>query len=235
MELFNESLDYYGQDIHIVRNGEDFPLHLFFDSTSDLSYEFRLNDNFIDEDVSYEKITILVTHDSNNKIDTVNIKAEPYVSGNGVRVDNFFVTVYNNNNANDSATILLHLHNEIDQAWTSPATLSLRKGMALKFGVLASFTDGDYADLSFYPEMMRDLIYDTYLDIPPFPGPPHLPVYDPRRLSWKADPPENENPIANAKRSEICLVFGRHSRSNFNAKWKICDFGTRGLTVLTKL
>jgi len=224
MALFNKKIDYNGQDLHILRNNQDFPLHLFFDSTADLSYEFRLDRIYIDEDVSYEKIAILITHDSNNDIDTVCINAEPYVTGNGVRVDNFFAMV-TNNTPREVATILVHLHNQIDQVWTSPDTLSLRRGMALKFGVLASFTDGDYADLSFYPEMKKNLTNGTsYLSIPPDSS-----GDDPRRITWKADPPNN-NPIIDAITIELPIWMensGSSNRIQVKGNIKVLDeFGT---------
>ena len=75
--------------------------------------------------------------------------------------------------------ILIHLHDAIDKAWTSPSTLTIRKGMELKFGVLVSFTDGDYGDLSFYPDMEKDLSSDgkKYFQIP-FPPPQTPAKYD---------------------------------------------------------
>src|SRR5690554_5255696 len=224
MALFNKKIDYNGQDLHILRNNQDFPLHLFFDSTADLSYEFRLDRIYIDEDVSYEKIAIIITHDSNNDIDTVCINAEPYVTGDGVRVDNFFAMV-TNNTPREVATILVHLHNQIDQVWTSPDTLSLRRGTALKFGVLASFTDGDYADLSFYPEMKKNLTNGTsYLSIPPDSS-----GDDPRRITWKADPPNN-NPIIDAITIELPIWMensGSSNRIQVKGNIKVLDeFGT---------
>ena len=71
--------------------------------------------------------------------------------------------------------------------------------MELKFGVLVSFTDGDYGDLSFYPDMEKDLSSDgkKYFQIP-FPPPQTPAKYDPNRISWKADPSEEDNPVSNA-------------------------------------
>ena len=62
MSIFNNAIDYRGQDLHMVRNGENFPLHDFFDPTLNLSYSFRLRGNeVVNANTSYENISISVT------------------------------------------------------------------------------------------------------------------------------------------------------------------------------
>lgn len=58
MALYDEKIDYQGQDLHMLRNNSQFPLHLFFDKIADLSYSFQLDRLYIDENVDYEKIKI---------------------------------------------------------------------------------------------------------------------------------------------------------------------------------
>jgi len=158
MALFNKNIDYSGQDLHMLRNGMPFPLSNFFDDTTLLSYTYRLKENQPNPDpLSYEQITI--SEAIQDGVRVVTITADQNTNP-VTRIDNFFVTVGDGSN---TACVLIHLHDAIDKAWTSPSTLTIRKGMELKFGVLVSFTDGDYGDLSFYPEMMRNLIYDSYL------------------------------------------------------------------------
>lgn len=214
LTLFNKEIDYQGQDLHMLRNNKEFPLHLFFNSNLTLSYMFRLNGEHT-QDVTYEQIEIKITGNNEKVI----IKANPYIPGTDVnhpaRVDNFFITVKSNNPLISDSVILLHLHDEIDKAWTSPNTLSLRKGMELKFGVLVSFTDGNYGDLSFYPETKKNLINGTtYLNIPIDPPPPAPPIYDPKRLTWKANPPANVNPIIDAIAIELPPWMANNGSSN---------------------
>ena len=144
MALFNSKIGYQGQDLHLVRNNQQFPLHEFFDKDSSLSYTFHLNEDPQASSTNYENIEIIEDIDDNN-IKTVFIKAGPRSSN--MTVDNFYVTVQGNG---DISVILIQLHEAIDKVWASPHLLTYSKGMSIKHGLLVSFTDGTYADLSFY-------------------------------------------------------------------------------------
>ncbi len=149
MGLFNTSIDYQGQDLHMLRNKVSFPLHKFFISDNRLNYQYKFRLTGNENKVAYEKIVI--NERVENGLQVVYIEADKYVDGGSDRkINNFFITVTINN---QSTVILIHLHDELDKVWTSPGKISFRKGMAIKFGVLASFKDGLYADLTFYPDI----------------------------------------------------------------------------------
>lgn len=153
-QYFNSEIEYQGQDLHILRNNQPFPLHNFFkiDNTINYHYKFRLCGS---EDVLiYEKIEI--TEFEENGVHKVFIKADKYIEGMDDRkINNFFIsiTVENNTGKRQTTVILVHLHDELEKVWTSPHTLTFRKGMAVKFGLMAKFTDGHYADISFYNDI----------------------------------------------------------------------------------
>lgn len=189
MILFNKDIDYQGQDLHILRNEEDFPLHKFFDNSATLSFDVRLP---LDPNTSsYENIVITELPNQ------LNICASEYVPNpNEKEINSFFIEVTASENRggviyNESAVVLIYLHNEIDKAWTSPNTMSIRRGMELKFGVLASFTDGKYADLSFYPEMGCTLAENAEENL-------CLSTNGSQRIEWLSDPENDTFLIENA-------------------------------------
>ncbi len=149
---FNQDIAYRGQDLHMMRNNKIFPLYQFFDtSTFSASYKYRLKGDY--NSINYDKIIVT----SNGTI-----KAEPYANPSDAKIENFFVEVTINNQV---AVILVHLHDRLKDIWASPSTLTLRKGMNAKFGILASFTDANYADFTFYPgiKQVRNVVDDVII------------------------------------------------------------------------
>lgn len=142
---FNKTIDYEGQDLHMLRNNQNFPLHLFFDTSKyQATYRYRLNGDY--NSLVLDNITVSANG---------TIRANPYANPADAKIENFFVEVTING---QNTTILIHLHDQLEHVWTSPNTLSLRLKMNAKFGILASFTDGNYADLSFYPSIVMERI-----------------------------------------------------------------------------
>ncbi len=119
MALFNTSIDYQGQDLHILRNEERFPFHSFFNNAATLTYKFRLMGDEIT--LSYSNIQIIEENDK------VWIKADPYTNTAHKKIDNFFMSSI----GNETCVVLVHVHDAIDKFWSSPEKLSFRKGMAI--------------------------------------------------------------------------------------------------------
>lgn len=153
LNIFNFTIDYQGQDLHILRNGVNFPFHKFFrNNINDLSYTFRLaGPEVTDVSTSYEKINIDVIK-TGTKVDAVNINASKFENTSDYQINNFYITV-ESSSLGEKAVILVHLHNTLDKIWTSPEIPSFRNGMYLKFGLMGYFNDNIFADLSFYPEI----------------------------------------------------------------------------------
>lgn len=158
---FNSDIDYEGQDLHMLRNSQPFPLHRFFDSSKRFKYTYRLNGS---ENIkSYESIqiteikeNIVVNGITTEVTKEVHIKADPYTSTTQERIDCFFITIEDENK--NEIVVLIHLHDSLNTIWASPEKMSLRKGMSIKFGILANFNDGNYADFSYYPDIAIEIV-----------------------------------------------------------------------------
>lgn len=151
-DYFNSEIDYKGQDLHMLRNGISFPLYSFFDTSAhSATFKYRLKGDY--SSLNYDNITIT----PNNEIIAVafNPPLRPII-------DNFYVEITINNQI---ALVLIHIHDSLDEIWTSPQTLSLRQGMAIKFGILANFINGNYADFSFYPEFEFKIKQDDAIEL----------------------------------------------------------------------
>lgn len=148
---FNTDIGYEGQDLHILRNNQPFPLHKFFNSSKKLKYTYRLVGS---EDITeYESIKIT---ESGGDIKEVFINAGPYTSLLQEKIECFFVKIEDEDQ--NVAVILIHLHDSLSSVWPSPEKMSLRKGMTIKFGILATFDDGNYADFSYYPDIDVEIV-----------------------------------------------------------------------------
>ncbi|MDR2222416.1 MAG: hypothetical protein LBE34_06720 [Flavobacteriaceae bacterium] len=168
-QYFNTNIGYQGQDLHILRNNVRFPLHHFFKDDVALQYEYIYRLTGKETLKNYEKIRIIELAVNGKK--EVYIEAEKYVSNNSEpKIHNFFITVIVTK-PNDSSfkaqqvVILIHLHDELQKVWTSPEVLTLREGMAAKFGVLAIFSDGCYADVSYYPQEVKLVNTSDFIEL----------------------------------------------------------------------
>ena len=144
MAIFNTSSDYFGQDIHIWRNGKTFPLYKLFDSSKNLDYRFLIP--LVSN--QYENITIIPGND-------LGIKVDSYTSS-APKVTNFFIHI-REVSTTEWISILVHIHDNLSNIWLSPNNITFRTGMIAKYGIIANFSDGIYADFSYYPEISYEL------------------------------------------------------------------------------
>lgn len=149
------STGYQGQDLHMLRNNQNFPLHEFFNNSSgNLSYTFRLTGAEVtDTSTAYESINIEVLK-TGSTVDAVNIMADIYQVNinNDEKINNFFVTVKDNATA-EQIVILIRLHDTLEKVWLSPEIPKFRDGMTLKYGIMAYFNDNIFADFSYYAQI----------------------------------------------------------------------------------
>lgn len=183
---YNKDTDYQGEDLHMLRNNQPFPLHKFFDTSEySATYKFRLKGDF--STLALDGISITNNYE---------IIAVPHNNPADTQIDNFFVEVTINN---QTIVILIHLHDQLDSIWTSPNKLSLRKGMEVKFGVLAQFGDNNYADFSFYPDLAVTKINND-----------NTVKLNNNRISWNSSPGEYPHDIP----AVVKITLPRYMRNN---------------------
>src|SRR5690554_1751905 len=102
---YNKDTDYQGEDLHMLRNNQPFPLHKFFDTSEySATYKFRLKGDF--STLALDGISITNNYE---------IIAVPHNNPADTQIDNFFVEVTINN---QTIVILIHLHDQLDSIWT---------------------------------------------------------------------------------------------------------------------
>lgn len=138
---FNKNTGYSGQDLHVIRNGKDFPLNGFFDTSAhSASYDFKFPGTGASR--TYENITISTTAGT--------INASAFTSTTEKKIGNFFVEVSIDG---EYVSILVHIHDSIEKVWATPSPLTFRKNMSVRFGLYAKFNGNYFGDISFYPQL----------------------------------------------------------------------------------
>src|SRR5690554_5483981 len=187
--IFNNEIGYNGQDIHVCRNGKEFPFRLFFTSTTGVFLEFTYNIALRDPDDPSQPQNIKQYENIIFDVDNNTLIADAYIENDDEpKVTNFIVEVEGTyyvpgedgpEERIETIKILVHIHDQLEDVWLSPGHISIRAGMAVKYGILAKFTDGNYADVSFYPDFSQQvgteldgILFSTGYDIRKLPGSP---------------------------------------------------------------